>query len=147
MPASVKINGITYKVTTISADAFKNHKKLKSVSIGKNVLLIDRNAFYGCIRLKNVSMGGNINTIGERAFYKCTALPRIVIPRKVSKIGKQAFYGDKKLASIIIQTKKLTNSNVGAGAFDEIGSGAVYTVPRVKMETYKKLLIAKGADL
>lgn len=147
IPASVKLDGITYKVTSISADACKNHKMLQSVSIGKNILSIGRNAFYGCTNLKNVSMGKNVKTIGDKAFYKCTALPRIVIPEKVTKIGKKAFYGDKKLASIMIQTKKLTNDKTGAGAFDGIGSGAVYTVPRVKMQAYKKLLIAKGADL
>lgn len=147
IPASIKLDGITYKVTSISADACKNHKMLQSVSVGKNVLSIGRNAFYGCTNLKNVSMGKNVKTIGDRAFYKCTALPQIIIPEKVSKIGKQAFYGDKKLASIIIQTKKLTNGRTGNGAFGGIGSGAVYTVPRVKAQAYKKLLAAKGADL
>ncbi len=124
IPASIRLGGITYKVTGISADACKNHKMLQSVSVGKNV-----------------------KTIGDKAFYKCTALPRIIIPEKVSKIGKKAFYGDRKLASIIIRTKKLTNGRTGNGAFDGIGSGAVYTVPRVKAQAYKKLLIAKGADL
>lgn len=147
IPASIKLDGITYKVTSISADACKNNKMLQSVSVGKNVLSIGRNAFYGCTNLKNVDMGKNIKTIGDKAFYKCTALPQIIIPENVSKIGKKAFYGDKKLASIIIQTKKLTNGRTGNGAFDGIGSGAVYTVPRVKAQAYKKLLIAKGADL
>lgn len=147
IPASVKLDGIAYKVTSISADACKNHKMLQSVSVGKNVVSIGRNAFYGCTNLKNVDMGKNVKTIGDEAFYKCAALPRIIIPEKVSKIGKKAFYGDKKLASIIIRTKKLTNGKTGNGAFDGIGSGAVYTVPRVKAQAYKKLLIAKGADL
>lgn len=147
VPVSVKMNGISYKVTAISADAFKNHKKLKSVSIADCVLSIGRNAFYGCSGLKDVSMGRNIKTIGEQAFYKCTALPKIVIPEKVSRIGRQAFYGNKKLVSIVIQSKKLTDGKTGAGAFAGIGSGAVYTVPREKADAYKKLLIAKGADL
>ncbi len=147
IPASIRLGGITYKVTGISADACKNHKMLQSVSVGKNVRSIGRNAFYGCKNLKNVDMAKNVKTIGDKAFYKCTALPRIIIPEKVSKIGKKAFYGDRKLASIIIRTKKLTNGRTGNGAFDGIGSGAVYTVPRVKAQAYKKLLIAKGADL
>lgn len=147
VPASVKINGISYKVTAISADAFKNHKKLKSVSIGNSVLSIGRNAFYGCSGLKNVSMGKNVKTIGDRAFYHCTAMTRIVIPEKVSRIGKQAFYGDKKLDSVVLQTQKLTSKKTGAEAFAGIGSGTIYTVPRVKADAYKKLLIAKGADL
>ena len=37
VPDSIKINGATYKVTSIAKSAFKNNKKLKTVTIGKNV--------------------------------------------------------------------------------------------------------------
>ncbi len=147
IPASVSIDGVTYKVTAISASACKNHKNLKTAVIGKNVLVVGKDAFYGCTRLKSISMGENIRTIGNRAFYKCTAINKIVIPNKVTKIGTQAFFGDKKLSNMNIQTLHLINRNVGSKAFDGIGSQAVYTVPRVKAQAYKKLLIKKGADL
>ena len=37
VPGTVKIDGVTFKVTEISKNAFKNNKKLTQVIIGKNV--------------------------------------------------------------------------------------------------------------
>ena len=54
IPASIKINGIFYQVTEIPANAFKNCKKLKSVTIGSNVTTIKAKAFYGCKKLKKM---------------------------------------------------------------------------------------------
>lgn len=49
---TVKINGVTYKVTRISKNAFKSCKKLKKVTIGSNVKKIEKNAFAGCSKLR-----------------------------------------------------------------------------------------------
>ena len=46
VPASIKINGEVYKVTEIGAKAFKG-KKIRSVTIGKNVKKIKAKAFDG----------------------------------------------------------------------------------------------------
>lgn len=169
IPATVTINGITYKVASIAPNAFKNNqkitkvtigsnitligknafrgcKKLKAVTIGKNVKTIGENAFYGCIRLKTVSMGKNIISINSKAFYKCTALTKITIPSKVTKVGKQAFYGCKRLKSITIKTKKLTSKKVGSKAFKGIYSKVTVKVPKSKLKNYKKILKAKGVS-
>ena len=121
IPAIIKVNGITYKVTSIAKNAFKNNKKLTKVTIGKNV-----------------------TTIGDMAFYKCTALTKITIPSKVNKIGKQAFYGCKKLKSITIKSTKLTSKKVGKQAFKGINAKATIKVPKSKLKVYKKLLKSKG---
>lgn len=121
VPATVKLNGITYKVTSISGNAWK-----------------------GCSKLKTVKIGKNVTSIGAKAFYKCTALTKLTIPSKVKKIGKQAFYGDRKLKSITIRTKKLTKSKVGSKAFKGIHAKAVIKVPKTKKSAYTKILKAKG---
>ena len=110
--SSVKIGNKTYKVTAIEKNAFENNKKLKKVTIVKNVTTIGTNAFYGCNKLKKVTIGKNVTTIGTKAFYKCTKLSKITIPSKVTKIGKQAFSGCKTLKSIRIKTTKLQSSKV-----------------------------------
>ena len=46
VPATVNINGESYKVTSVAAKAFKG-RGTKSVVIGKNVKKLDKNAFYG----------------------------------------------------------------------------------------------------
>jgi len=92
IPASVKLEGKNYKITSVGKAAFKNNKKLKIVEVGKNVKRIGQQAFFGCIKLKNVSLGKNVTAIGANAFNKCTALTIITIPSKVDKIGMKAFY-------------------------------------------------------
>ena len=125
VPASVKIGGVTYKVTSIGNNAFKNNKKLKKVTIGSNV-----------------------TSIGNSAFKNCTALKKVVIPAKVKQIGKKAFYNCKKLQSLTVKTKKLIAKTVGAKAFTGAGSSNYaklkVKVPKKKYATYVKMLKKKG---
>ena len=144
IPATITINGITYKVVSIAKNAFKNNKFIAKVTIGKNVKTIGANAFYGCKKLKTISMGTNVTSIGNKAFYKCTALTKITIPSKVKKIGKQSFYGCKKLKTITLKTTKLTKKNVGRKAFTGINKKATIKVPKSKVKVYQKLLETKG---
>ena len=167
VPETVTIKGTTYKVTSVSDNAFKNNKKIKkvvigsnvtsigknafsgctnlqTVTIGKNVKTVGENAFMGCSKLQTVTMGSSVTTIGAKAFYKCVKLKKITIPSKVNKIGKQAFYGCKKLRTITIKTTKLTSKKVGSKAFKGIYSKAVIKVPTKKLSAYKKLLRSKG---
>lgn len=141
---AVVIDGITYKVTAIAPNAFKNCKKLRKATIGSNVTIIGNGAFSGCDKLKTINMGKSVNTIGDKAFYKCSALTKISIPTKVTKIGKWAFYDCKKMKNITIKTTKLTNKRVGTKAFKGIYSKAVIKVPKGKLVSYKKLLKARG---
>jgi hypothetical protein len=120
---TIMYKGYTFKITSISAGAFKNCKKLKTVTIG-----------------------GNVKSIGANAFYKCIALKKITIPAKVTKIGKKAFYGCKKLQNITIKTTKLTAKKVGSQAFKGIKSTAKIKVPKKKYKAYKKLLKSKGVS-
>lgn len=142
--ASITLNGITYKVTSIAAKAFKGQKKLSKVTIGSNITSIGADAFSGCKKLKTVKMGSKVTTIGNKAFYKCVKLTKITIPAKVTKIGKQAFYGCKALKSITIKTKKLTTKKVGKNAFKGISAKATVKVPKSKQKAYKTLLKKRG---
>ena len=146
IPATVKINGVTYKVTKIADNAFKNNKTVTGVTIGSNIKTIGKNAFYNCTKLKAVKIGNNVTTIGSNAFYKCTSLTGVIIPSKVAKIDKQAFYGCKKLKSITIKTTKLTDKNVGSSAFKGIYTKATIKVPKKQLAAYKKLLKNKGVS-
>ncbi len=82
IPDKVKIGGKTYKVTKIAANAFKGMKKLKTVTIGKNVKEIGKNAFNGCKKLKTVTIkttqltkssvkSGAFKGIDAKATVKC----------------------------------------------------------------------------
>lgn len=144
IPDTIKVNGITCKVTGISANAFKNNKSLKSVTIGRNVTVIETNAFYGCKKLSKVSGGNGIVKIGHRAFANCISLSKITIPGSVRSIGKQAFCNCKKLSSITIKTSTLSGKTVGSKAFAGTYKKPTVKVPAKQLKAYKKLLKARG---
>ena len=144
IPDTIKVNGITCKVTGISANAFKNNKSLKSVTIGRNVTVIGTNAFYGCKKLSKVNGGNGIVKIGHRAFANCSSLSKITIPGSVRSVGKQAFCNCKKLRSITIMTSTLSGKTVGSKAFAGTYKKPTVKVPAKQLKAYKKLLKARG---
>lgn len=72
VPASVKKNGKTLKVTAINANAFKGASKLKTVTIGKNVTTIKAKAFNGNKKLATVKTKGKLKTVKKNAFKGVT---------------------------------------------------------------------------
>ena len=91
VPATVKIDGVTYKVTAIEKNAFKNNKKIKKVTIGKNVTNVGKNAFYGCSKLKTITIKSTELTakkIGSKAFSKLPKNVTVKLPKKKFKTYK-----------------------------------------------------------
>lgn len=167
VPDTVTVNGVQYKVTSVSANAFKNNTKIKTVKIGKYVKEIGDNAFYGCKNMTKITLPASITKIGKKAFYNCKklktisipskaalteigdsafynciVLTKITIPAKVTKIGTKAFYNCKKLKTITIKSTVL--SSVGKNAFKNIHKKATIKVPKKKLAAYKTLLKGKG---
>ncbi|WP_026497926.1 InlB B-repeat-containing protein [Butyrivibrio sp. WCD2001] len=67
--SEVSYGGQTYKVTEIKSSAYKNCKKLKSVTIGSNIVKIGSNAFNGCKNLKNITIkANNLKSVGGGSF-------------------------------------------------------------------------------
>ena len=123
IPATVKINGYTFKVTAIADSAFS-----------------------GCSKLTKVTVGSNVKAIGNKSFYKCTKLTTFTASSTgLNKIGKEAFSGDKKLANITLKTTKLKKSGVGKDAFKNIKKNATFKVPAKKVSDYKAIFKSKGA--
>lgn len=107
IPATVKLNGITFKVTRISDNAFKNRVKLKTLIIGKNVITIGENAFCGCQALKTFTISSKITKIGANAFKGCRKLKTITI--KSTKLTKNGLKNALKGSSVT--TIKLTEAS------------------------------------
>lgn len=85
---TVKINGVTYKVTKIGKNAFKGCKVLKKVTIGSNVKKIEKGAFANCRKLASINMkkANGITSIGSKAFSKINAKAKVSVPsKKLSK--------------------------------------------------------------
>ena len=90
---TVKINGVTYKVTKIGKNAFKGCKVLKKVTIGSNVKKIEKGAFANCRKLASINMkkANGITSIGSKAFSKINAKAKVSVPsEKTFQIYKNA---------------------------------------------------------
>ena len=144
IPATVKIGGVTYKVTKIADNAFKNNKTVTKVTIGSNIKAIGKNAFYKCTKLKTVSVGKNVTEIGANAFKGCSSLTSVTLGSKATKIGANAFNGCKKLKTIKITSTKLTSKTVAKNAFKGLTKATTIKVPKKKLSAYKKLFKQKG---
>lgn len=95
IPDTITIDGITYKVTSISKNAFKNNKKIKKVIIGKNITKIGSNAFSGCKNLKTITVKSiKLKSVGKNAFKGIHAKAKIKVPK--SKLKKYKNLMSKK---------------------------------------------------
>ena len=66
---TVKFGGINYSVNSIGANAFKNNKKLRKVTINSYIKTIGAKSFYGCKKLTKVVIKSDVLTkIGKKAF-------------------------------------------------------------------------------
>jgi len=82
--ASVTIQGVECKVTSVSDGAFAKLKKAGKAVIGKNVV-----------------------SIGKKAFYRCKNLKRVIIKsQQLKKVGKNAFKGIYRKAVIKVPSAK-----------------------------------------
>ena len=144
IPDTVRVDGVTYKVTAVVPDACENMTELTSVKIGKNVRMLGNKAFLNCVKLKTVTGGEGLVTIGQFAFYGDKSLVEFTIGAKVKKIGKSAFQNCSSLKTIDIKTKQLTADRIGAKAFKGIYSKAKVICPSGMLKLYKRILLQKG---
>ncbi|MCI8299318.1 MAG: cellulase family glycosylhydrolase [Lachnospiraceae bacterium] len=170
IPDTVKISGINCKVTAIEKGAFKNFKKLKKATIGRNVETIGDSSFYGCAKLTGidtrnavkigkssfrkctgltgVTIGAKAAVIGDSSFYGCRRLTRVTLGKNVKNIGTKSFYGCKKLKTVILKGKKLTA--IRSGAFKNTSTKMKITLPKgmtaKKRSSIKKLFQKAGTS-
>ena len=86
----------------------------------------------------------NVTAVNSKAFKGNTKLTSITIGKNVKKIGSKAFYGCRKLSSIDVRATGL--KSVGSKAFKDIKTKVKVTVPKGKLNKYKKLLKKKGVS-
>lgn len=91
IPEIVTYNGVTYPVTSIFLEAFKDCIGITSAHIGNNVSEIDQSAFYGCTALSSVSLPESVTSIHINAFAGCSKLESFTIPSSISFVGDGAF--------------------------------------------------------
>ena len=83
IPDTVSANGRTYKVTKIEGAACMGLSRLAGVTIGKNVTAIGLNAFRDCKKLKTITISGTkLKTVGADAFAGISSKATFKCPKK-----------------------------------------------------------------
>lgn len=83
IPATVKIGGKSFKVTSVASKALYKNKKVKSVVIGKNVTKIGTSAFEKCSKLSAITIkSANLKSVGSKAFKGIKSNAKIKVPSK-----------------------------------------------------------------
>ncbi len=86
IPTTVKIDGITFKVTAIADNALKGNTKVKKATIGTNITTIGQKAFAGAKNLEIIVINSkNITKIGKNAFKGISSDAVIRVPEKQYK--------------------------------------------------------------
>ncbi len=108
VPNTVKIKGGTYKVTEVAKNAFKNNKKVQTVTIGKNVTKIGASAFSGSKKLKKVTISSTaLKTIDKQAFYNCKKLATVkIVSKKLKTVATKSFKGTAKKIKVDVPNNK-----------------------------------------
>lgn len=144
VPAAVKVNGITYKVTKINNNAFANNNYVEKIVLPSTIKQIGKSSFAKCTKLKTINLPNKLTQIGANAFKNCLSLTKITIPAKVKKIGANAFRNCKKLKTIKVKTKYLTMKSVGKNAFKSTSKKGTMTTKKSKLKSYKKIMKKRG---
>ena len=104
IPDNVTKYGRTFRVTSIGRNAFRNQKKLRSITQGaEHITSIESGAFMGCSNLYSLSLfdgtssttssTATVRYIGDSAFKDCTALKDSQFLQNAEDIGPWAFWG------------------------------------------------------
>lgn len=105
IPATVKIEGKTYRVTRIAQSALKNCKKLKKVTIGKYVTVIEKQAFQNCKSLKTIVIRSQkLKSVGGKSLSGIHKKAVIKIPKKSLKTYKKLLKGKGQAKTVTLKT-------------------------------------------
>ena len=99
IPSTVKVGGVTYKVTAVASQVFKGNKNLTNITIGRGITKIGNEAFSGCKNLKKITVtAGNLTTIRKNAFKGINKKATITV--KGTKKAKTALKKQLKKKSV-----------------------------------------------
>ena len=115
IPATTTINGVTYTVTAIANEAFKQTPGITSVTFGNTVTSIASGAFWACIGLESVHYTGTIAdwcgisfadyesnplNYADELYIGGTLVTDLVIPQGVTRIKSFAFARYEAMTSV-----------------------------------------------
>ena len=127
IPDYVTHNGITYRVTGIGSEAFKNCASLVAIKLPSHLQFVESSAFAGCTALTSISLPNSVEKIGYSAFENCQSLSSFVVPNGVSEIGSRMLLGCSSISHLTLGEGLI---NVFSSAFANCKSLTSITIPK-----------------
>ncbi len=126
--ANVEKVTIPESIKRIPAECFANMKKLKTITLPKNLVWLGERAFSNCTSLESVIFKGNkVTKIFQYTFRNCKALKKVDLNKnKIEFIGERAFENCKSLKNINLPSSL---SEICAYVFANSGLVSV-TIPK-----------------
>ena len=101
IPATVSYENVSYNVTALGDECFRDCSSLTSVTMPEGVTSLGTRCFYGCSSLTSVTIPESATSLGEWCFYG-SSLTSVTIPESVTSLGDYCFYGCSSLTSVTI---------------------------------------------
>ncbi len=102
-------------IKSIPYGAFRDNRKIKSITIPDSVEDISSEAFWGCDSLVEIVIPDSVKSIGSNAFWYCSSLKRVKLPCSIKKINSAVFKHCRSLNDVVIpdSVKKIGSSAFG----------------------------------
>ena len=135
---------IPISVTSSGNEAFSGCWDLTSITIPNSVTSIGEWAFRDCERLTSITIPNSVTSIGDAAFSGCYGLTSITIPNSVTSIGERAFRDCKRLTSITCEASTPPNCSYNYNSiFNPENKSIPVYVPANSVDAYKKANVWK----
>lgn len=123
IPATIELDGVSYKITGIADRALKGKKELKKITIGKNVKTIGQGAFNGCENLKKIIMeSAKLSQIGDYAWKGIHPAARLIVPQKKRSAYRKLLRAAGQDGSVLV-TDSIKKVAIDAGHQKSAGRG------------------------
>ena len=91
-----------HKVTEIRTGAFRNRRKLETVTLPEGVQKIGKRVFLNCKKLTLVELPESLTQIGDSAFANCRSLGSIIFPDGITYVCRKTFSGCWNLEQVML---------------------------------------------
>ena len=102
IPASLTIEGHTYKVEDIEQRGFHYHPEIKHLMLNEGIRFIGERAFESCINLESIHFPTTLMGLDASAFVNCSMLASIIVEN-----GNEMF--DSRDSCNALSRQKTTN--------------------------------------
>ena len=101
IPATVSIDGKSYRVIAIGSSAFRSCWQLQSLTLSEGLETIGNDAFNNSNGIKTLTIPEGVTTIGNYAFAYMYGLTKLELPATLTEFGRRLIEGCSRLETVI----------------------------------------------